>query len=275
MENSISSYSVKRLIKDVRNINKNPLTDNGIYYNHDEDNMLKGYALIIGPENTPYEKGFYFFELNFPSNYPHSPPMVKFLSNTDNIRIHPNLYRSGKVCISILNTWKGDQWTSCQNIQTILLTLLTIFTENPLLNEPGIRENNTYIPIYNQVIDYINIKFNAIEQIIHLKQNNPMIFYHFIQDIESNFKQNCDYYKQKIQSLHDTYSNCKINISIYSFDYYLDYNELLSNMNSNINYVLVLFNSNNTKKEDDTKDVEKKEDDTKDVEKKEDDTINK
>jgi len=262
MEVSISSYSVKRLIKDVRNINKNPLTDNGIYYNHDDDNMLKGYALIIGPEDTPYEKGFYFFELNFPSNYPHSPPTVKFLSNTDKIRIHPNLYRSGKVCISILNTWKGDQWTSCQNIQTILLTLLTIFTENPLLNEPGIRPTNTYIPMYNKVIDFINIKFNAIEQIIHLQERNPILFHHFIQIIGSNFKKNCSFYKNKIQSLNDTHTNCRISISFYSFEYYLDYNELFENMDSNINSVLALFNSNNTKKEDDTKDVEKKEDDT-------------
>jgi len=242
MENSISSYSVKRLIKDVRNINKNPLTDNGIYYHHDNDNILKGYSLIIGPENTPYEKGLYFFQLNFPSNYPHSPPIVKFLSNSENIRIHPNLYRSGKVCISILNTWKGDQWTSCQNIQTILLTLLTIFTENPLLNEPGIRESNIHIPIYNQIIDYINLKFNAIGQISNLQKTHPILFEHFNQIIESNFKENISFYKNKIHSLNEKHTNRKITFSLYNFDYYLDYNELFENMDTNINSVFNIFN---------------------------------
>ena len=257
MENTISSYTVKRLIKDIRNINKNPLTDNGIYYHHDTDNILKGYSLIIGPENTPYEKGLYFFQLNFSSDYPHSPPIVKFLSNSENIRIHPNLYKSGKVCISILNTWKGDQWTSCQNIQTVLLTLLTIFTENPLLNEPGIRENNMYIPIYNQVIDYINLKFNAIIQIINLQKTYPILFEHFNQIIESNFKENISFYKNKIYLLKEKHTNCMINVSMYNFNYYLDYNELFENMDTNINSVLEVFNpekkENNNEKINDEK----------------------
>ena len=32
-------------------LEKNPLENNGIYYKHDEDNILRGYAMIIGPEN--------------------------------------------------------------------------------------------------------------------------------------------------------------------------------------------------------------------------------
>ena len=55
----------KRLAKDVIDIIKNPLHDNGIYYKHDEDDMLKGYALIIGPEDTIYNYGYYLFQFNF------------------------------------------------------------------------------------------------------------------------------------------------------------------------------------------------------------------
>ena len=110
------------------------------------ENIFKGYAMIIGPSDTPYQDGFYFFEFNFPYDYPHSPPVLTFLSNGDNIRFNPNLYRNGKVCISLLNTWKGDQWTSCQSISSILLTLC-ILNENPLLNEPGITESNSEIEL--------------------------------------------------------------------------------------------------------------------------------
>ena len=34
--------NVRRLQKDIIDIIKNPLTDNGIYYAHDDSNMLKG-----------------------------------------------------------------------------------------------------------------------------------------------------------------------------------------------------------------------------------------
>ena len=37
-----------------------PLDDNGIYYKHDDDDVLKGYAMIYGRRNTPYEYGYYF-----------------------------------------------------------------------------------------------------------------------------------------------------------------------------------------------------------------------
>lgn len=63
--NVISKETIQRLLKDVKNIIKNPLIDNGIHYYHDEEDMMKGYALIIGPEDTPYFGGYYFLNLNF------------------------------------------------------------------------------------------------------------------------------------------------------------------------------------------------------------------
>ena len=122
----ITQDTVKRLVKDVKEIMKNPLTSQGIFYQHDENDMLKGYAMIVGPKDTPYEDGFYFFEFKFPTNYPFSPPNVIYNTNDGRTRFNPNLYVNGKVCISILNTWKGEQWTSCQTISSILLTLASI-----------------------------------------------------------------------------------------------------------------------------------------------------
>ena len=112
----------KRLLKDVIYISKNPLTNQGIYYIHDIDSIKKGYALIIGAEETIYSHGMYFFEFNYPNDYPFSPPKVTYLTNGDRVRFNPNLYRTGKVCVSILNTWSGPQWSSCQTISSILLT---------------------------------------------------------------------------------------------------------------------------------------------------------
>ena len=38
----------------------------GVYYKHDDENVFKGYALIIGNNSTPYAYGYYFFEFTFP-----------------------------------------------------------------------------------------------------------------------------------------------------------------------------------------------------------------
>ena len=137
MTQNINSNTVKRLIKDIKEILNYSTKDNNIYYKHHDTEMLIGYALIIGNSDTPYQYGNYFFKLIFPSDYPFSPPKVFFLTNDSICRYHPNLYKNGTCCLSILNTWQGDQWTSCQTIQSILLTLSSILQNNPLLQEPG------------------------------------------------------------------------------------------------------------------------------------------
>ena len=81
----ISNETARRIVNDVKDIykNKEEFKKNGIFYFHSEENILKGYALIIGPANTPYEYGYYFFEFNFPNNYPYSPPTVVFIPKTE------------------------------------------------------------------------------------------------------------------------------------------------------------------------------------------------
>ena len=146
----------KRLLRDVVKLIKKPLTDNGIYYSHDNDNMLKGYALIFGPSDSLYRHGAYMFIFNFDIQYPYVPPKVTYMTNNGKTRFHPNLYRNGKVCLSLLNTWKGEQWTSCQTISTILLNLVALLHNEPLLNEPGVSKKHRDFKPYNSIIQYKN-----------------------------------------------------------------------------------------------------------------------
>ena len=150
----VSATTVKRLISDIKDIAQNSLAKDGIYYKHDEENMLKGYALIIGPSETPYAYGNFLFKLTFPYNYPHSPPHVTYHTNDGVTRFNPNLYKNSKVCISLLNTWKGEQWTSCNTIRSVLLVLCSILNDKPLLNEPGITKFHPDIENYNKIIKY-------------------------------------------------------------------------------------------------------------------------
>ncbi len=88
----MNNININRLAKDIKNIIKDPI-DN-IYYKHDEDNILRGYAMIIGPENTPYQDGYYFFEFNFPEEYPFLPPVIKYYTNDGHTRFNPNYYKA-------------------------------------------------------------------------------------------------------------------------------------------------------------------------------------
>jgi len=177
----LSSVTTKRLLGDIKHIMKNPLTSEGIYYIHDEANILKGYAMIVGPSDTPYFGGYYFFEFNFPTNYPFAPPSVKYCTNGDNIRFNPNLYTNGKVCVSILNTWEGEKWSACQTLNSVLLTLCTLLNKEPLLNEPGIKKDNPYLDAYNKIIEYSNINI-AICGMLNRKYLVPVFepFYIFM-----------------------------------------------------------------------------------------------
>ena len=153
----VTKDTIKRLAKDVKDLIKNPLIDNGIYYAHDENNILKGYALIIGPPDTPYAGGYYYFMFQYPHDYPFRPPIVTYHTNDGVTRFNPNLYRSGKVCVSILNTWKGPQWTSCQSISSVLLCLCgSVLNDNPLLNEPGVTETHRDFANYLEILKYKN-----------------------------------------------------------------------------------------------------------------------
>jgi len=221
---SLSKETIRRLLNDVKTIITTPLTDHGIYYSHDEDDIMKGYALIIGPSETPYFGGFYFFELQFPQDYPHSPPTVIYNTNGDNIRFNPNLYVNGKVCISLLNTWRGEQWTSCQTISTILLNLCTLLCNDPLLNEPGMTIKHPDVTKYNKVIEYKNIDI----AIIRMMTKMPEQFKGFYPIMREYFLKNKDVILSFIEkkSAEQEHPECYI-IHIYNINICINWPKLL------------------------------------------------
>ena len=97
-----------------------------------------------------------------------------------------------KVCISLLNTWRGEQWTSCQSISTILLTLCTLLCKDPLLNEPGITTSHSDFTKYTKIIEYKNIDI-AILKIVN--KESPFYlekFQMFNYIVKENFLKNSE-----------------------------------------------------------------------------------
>lgn len=221
----ITKDSIRRLLKDVKDIIKNPLTDNGIYYSHDDEDMLKGYAMIVGPEETPYFGGFYFFEFTYPHDYPHSPPSVKYCTNGQHIRFNPNLYVCGKVCVSLLNTWRGEQWTSCQSISTVLLTLCTLLCKDPLLNEPGVKKHHRDFDNYTKIIEYKNIEIAILMMISQKEGVFPKLFTTFYPFMRENFIKNNSKLLEFLESK-QTIPREAITTGMYSMKTVLNYPQL-------------------------------------------------
>jgi ubiquitin-protein ligase len=96
--------------------------------------------LIIGPADTPYENGFFIFDMKLPLDYPSHPPQVNIMTtNGGQVRFNPNLYACGKVCLSLLGTWSGEPWDpNLSNINQVLMSICyMIFVAEPYYNEPG------------------------------------------------------------------------------------------------------------------------------------------
>ena len=233
---TITRETISRILKDVKQIINNPLTDNGIYYSHDDSDMLKGYALIIGPSDTPYFGGNYFFEFDYPPDYPHSPPIVKYWTNGNQIRFNPNLYKCGKVCVSLLNTWRGDQWSSCQTISSVLLTLCTLLCSDPLLNEPGVTKTHSDLKNYTDIVEFSNFNI-AICNIVDKKEGYYVPFFDLFYHDRNNFLKNYDSILASAKQLKDT--TYKTNTIVKTGMY---------NMNVEINYDLIIDKLTSLKK---------------------------
>jgi ubiquitin-protein ligase len=103
--------------------------------------------LISGPKDTPYENGLFEFHAYLPSDYPNSIPQV-LIHTTGNgkVRFNPNLYDSGKVCLSLLGTWRGQEGESWNPKTSTFLQVMVsiqslILVEQPYFNEPGYESN--------------------------------------------------------------------------------------------------------------------------------------
>ena len=200
----ITKETTLRLLKDVREMMTSP--ESGIYYKHSETDMMCGYALIIGPQDSLYEGGYYFYKFKFPHDYPHSPPVVEFLTNDGETRMHPNMYKNRKMCVSILNSWRGEQWTGCQTIKSVLLTIMSLLDSKPLLNEPGITEHNADFATYHRIIQCKNYEFSMLHLLKSLsvfKQAIPDIDYHeqFYEHMCDEFKKHCERYSVVLSAL--------------------------------------------------------------------------
>ena len=88
------------------------------------DDLFHWGATIIGPDNSPFQGGIFNLSIYFPTDYPFKPPKVFF----DTKIYHPNINKSGGICLDILK----DSWSPALTISKLLLSICSLLTDpNP------------------------------------------------------------------------------------------------------------------------------------------------
>jgi ubiquitin-protein ligase len=116
---------------------------NSIFVRCDVERVDVAKCCIFGAKGTPYAFGAYVYDVYFDDDYPRMPPKCKlWTTGGGKVRFNPNLYACGKVCLSLLGTWRGnatENWDP--NMSTLLQTLLSIqaiiMSDDVYYNEPG------------------------------------------------------------------------------------------------------------------------------------------
>lgn len=219
--------NLRRVIRDKQMLLTNPLFNENIYVLHDDENIGISRACIIGPKNTPYENGIYFFEFRFPDNYPFEPFKVKFFTNDGKTRMHPNFYACGKVCVSIIGTWSGPGWTSCQTLSSVLLTIQSLFIENPLWQEPGFDNDTSSNNVnYNKIIKYENIRI----AILKMYNQTPLGFEKFRDIMKQHILLNRNRICEQVNEIKAYNMALVESPSIWHFNTLINYDKLNKNL---------------------------------------------
>jgi ubiquitin-protein ligase len=152
-------------------------------------NMIS--IIIVGPKDTPYHNGLFEFHATFPENFPKDPPNVLIETNGNGkVRFNPNLYEGkGKVCLSLLGTWRGEageEWNSKHStlLQVLISIQSLILVDEPYYNEPGWEKQMNTSEGKRKSFDYKdNIRLQTIKWAINNQiKNSPESYEDFVRN---------------------------------------------------------------------------------------------
>ena len=164
----VMTSAASRLLREVRDISSQQIPV--VFGEPEEADILHWRGMILGPPHTPYALGMFHFDLKFPQDYPNSPPKVLITTTSGGqVRFNPNLYATGKVCLSILGTWRaehsGEQWSAVQSSQSILLSIQSLMNDTPYHNEPSfeVDDGSGDVQRYNEKITHESVRVAVCE----------------------------------------------------------------------------------------------------------------
>ncbi|CAL9730311.1 ubiquitin-conjugating enzyme E2-34 kDa [Monosporozyma unispora] len=97
-------------------------------------------GVMVLNEDSIYHGGYFKSQMRFPNDFPFSPPQFRFTPAI----YHPNVYRDGRLCISILHQ-SGDPmtdepdaetWSPVQTVESVLISIVSLL-EDPNISSPA------------------------------------------------------------------------------------------------------------------------------------------
>lgn len=159
--------------------------ESSVFFRACESDLPRGKMMIIPADGTPYGGGCFIFDVCFPTKYPMVPPLVSIeTTGGGTVRFNPNLYKNGKVCLSLIGTWKsknqGETWNPgfSTMLQVAISIQALIFVAEPYYNEPGYEsrmgtaEGKKRSERYNKPLQKATVQHAMIEQL----RNPPPCF---------------------------------------------------------------------------------------------------
>jgi ubiquitin-protein ligase len=151
--NSLSASGRKRLAQEFEMLKKEE-KDLGITFNLlKKQDGSEGFVLCA--------------KMVFPYQYPFSPPSFEFTHDM----FHPNIYKDGRIFISILHTESDDiidaesvscSWTPGQNIRTVCLSIVSLLDSPNIFSPANVDASKLYRDDKN---GYKNEVLKKLEQI--------------------------------------------------------------------------------------------------------------
>lgn len=227
----MSNHSIIRITKELADIQKSSDLSLAVACRDVDVRNVK--AIIIGPPDTPYEFGFFEFQVKFGRDYPGKAPAVNATTtNAGRCRFNPNIYAGGKVCLSILGTWRGErgeEWSSAQGLESILISIQSLMSSNPYENEPGFETANSEDDKKNQKeyvakIRHESLRISVIqrlEEYLGISPAGAVIPYPSLNDDESDDPDDRDIEYDEASTIFEPFKDLCKRRFLWYFDSYL------------------------------------------------------
>ncbi|PSK41631.1 hypothetical protein C7M61_001318 [Candidozyma pseudohaemuli] len=104
----------------------------------DDDNIfLWNIGIMVLNKESMYHGGFFKGQMRFPADFPFSPPTFRFTPAI----YHPNVYRDGRLCISILHQGgdptsdepDSETWSPAQTVELVLISIVSLLEDPNIL----------------------------------------------------------------------------------------------------------------------------------------------
>ncbi|KAG0670520.1 Ubiquitin-conjugating enzyme subunit [Maudiozyma exigua] len=97
-------------------------------------------GVMVLNEDSIYHGGYFKAQMRFPDDFPFSPPQFRFTPAI----YHPNVYRDGRLCISILHQsgdpmadeMDSETWSPVQTVESVLISIVSLL-EDPNISSPA------------------------------------------------------------------------------------------------------------------------------------------